>query len=133
MLVRDGMTEAVVTVGPQHTLRQAARRMSERKVGAAIVLDPDQPGPGIITERDIMEAVAQGCDPDAEPVARHLTREVVYALPQWPLEEAAAVMVRHNFRHLVVLDQGEIAGVISVRDIIRCWTREGVALPAASA
>jgi len=126
MVVREGMTAAVVTVGPQHTLRDAAKRMAAGGVGAAIVIDPDQQGPGIITERDIMRALAAGCDPDREQVGGHLTREVVFATPEWSLEEAAATMVRHNFRHLVVLDHGEIAGVISVRDILRCWTAAGV-------
>jgi CBS domain-containing protein len=132
MVVREGMTPAVVTVGPGHTLREAARRMANSRVGAAIVIDPEQQGPGIITERDVMEALAAGCDPDQEPVRDHLTKEVVFATPEWSLEEAAATMVRHNFRHLVVLERGEIVGVISVRDILRCWTAAG-AVPAATA
>jgi len=127
MLVRDGMTAAVVTVGPGHTLRQAAERMASRKVGAAIVIDPEEQGPGIITERDILAAVAAGLDPETETVANHLTREVVFAPPDWSLEEAAATMVHHNFRHLIVLDRGEIVGVISVRDIVRCWVGVGAA------
>lgn len=54
MLVRDGMNEIVVTVGPHHTLREAARRMTDHHVGAAVVLDNEGPGPGIITERDLL-------------------------------------------------------------------------------
>jgi len=123
--VSDGMTHTVLTVGPGHTLREVARLMSSRGVGAAIVMDPDGPGPGIITERDILLSVGAGQDADVEAVAEHLTREVVYAAPDWSLEEAAAAMVRGGFRHLIVLDRGETVGVLSVRDIVRCWTDDG--------
>src|SRR4051812_44570242 len=54
MQVRDGMTSVVLTVGPGHSLREAACRMAERKVGAAVVVDPDGQGPGIVTERDVL-------------------------------------------------------------------------------
>jgi CBS domain-containing protein len=132
------MSEVVLTVGPGHTLRQAAQLMAKRKVGAAIVNDPDGAGPGILTERDILLAIADGQDPDREMVADHLTANLVFAAPEWSLEQAAAAMVRGGFRHLVVIDGGETAGVISVRDIVRCWTDDGAicevpdsALPAA--
>ena len=90
MKVRDGMSPMVLTVGPRHTLREVARLMSERKVGAAVVLDPDAHGPGIVTERDILCSLGSGQDVDLEIVAEHLTRDVVYAEPGWSLEEAAA-------------------------------------------
>ena len=125
MQVRDGMSTVVLTVGPQHTLREAARLMSERKVGAAVVLDPDSPGPGIITERDLMESIGAGQDPDAEQVGRHLTSHLVFAAPDWSLEEAAVAMVRGGFRHLVVTEGGDIAGILSVRGVVRCWTDDG--------
>jgi CBS domain-containing protein len=125
MQVSDGMTEMVLTVGPGHTLRDVARLMSERRVGAAVVLDPDGHGPGIITERDILVSVGAGLDPDREAVSEHLTREVVFAAPDWSLEEAAAAMVRGGFRHLIVLDRGETVGILSVRDVVRCWTDDG--------
>jgi CBS domain-containing protein len=123
--VRDGMTEVVLTVGPGHTLREAAAAMCERHVGAAVVLDPEAPGPGVITERDILMSVGAGQDPDAERVADHLTSTVTYAAPDWSLEKAAATMVRGGFRHLVVVDGQELAGILSIRDIVRCWTQEG--------
>jgi CBS domain-containing protein len=125
MHVRDGMSTMVLTVGPQHTLREAARLMAARKVGAAVVLDPDSPGPGIITERDLMESLGAGQDPDAEQVGSHLTSHLVFAAPDWSLEEAAVAMVRGGFRHLVVTEGGDIAGVLSVRDVVRCWTDDG--------
>jgi CBS domain-containing protein len=119
------MSKVVLTVGPGHTLRQAAGLMAKRKVGAAVVIDPDGAGPGILTERDILHSVAAGQDPDAELVGDHLTSELVFAAPEWSLEEAAAAMVRGGFRHLVVIEGGEPAGIISVRDVVRCWTDDG--------
>jgi CBS domain-containing protein len=129
MEVRDGMSPMVLTAGPGHTLREVARLMAERKVGAAVVIDPDDPGPGIVTERDILLSIAAGEDPDTELVAEHLTRDVVFAAPDWSLEEAAAAMVHGGFRHLIVLDRGETTGILSVRDIVRCWTGDGAICP----
>jgi CBS domain-containing protein len=119
----------VLTVGPGHTLRAVARLMAERKVGAAVVMDPDGNGPGIITERDILESVGSDQDPDGELVAEHLTRDVVFAAPDWSLEEAATAMVRGGFRHLIVLDGAETVGILSVRDIVRSWTEDGAICP----
>jgi len=129
MQVHEGMSRTVLTVGPGHSLQAVARLMSERKVGAAVVMDPDGPGPAIITERDILVSLGDGQDPGAETVAEHLTRDVVYAAPDWSLEEAAAAMVRGGFRHLIVLDGGETVGILSVRDIVRCWTDDGAICP----
>src|SRR6478672_9807945 len=125
MQVRDGMTDAVLTVGPSHTLREAARAMTSKKVGAAVVNDPEQPGPGIITERDILESIGAGQDPDQEQVCEHLSRNLTFAAPDWSLERAAEAMVRGGFRHLVVVENGETVGILSIRDIVRCWTRDG--------
>ena len=119
------MSDIVLTVGPGHTLRQAARLMASRKVGAAVVIDPEGEGPGIVTERDILVSISEGQDPDSELVSDHLTAELVLAAPGWSLEQAASAMVRGGFRHLVVVDGGETVGVLSVRDIVRCWTDDG--------
>ncbi len=79
MQVRDGMSEVVLTVGPGHTLREAAALMADRRVGAAVVLDPDAPGPGVITERDLLRSVGAGQDPDTELVSEHLTSQLTFA------------------------------------------------------
>src|SRR5690242_14401702 len=118
MHVRDGMSTAVLSVGPGHTLRHVAELMTERRVGAAVVVDPEGAGPGIITERDILDAVGRGQDVDAETVAAHLTSRLVYASKEWSLEQAATEMVRRGFRHLVVVDGGEVSGILSMRDIV---------------
>ena len=125
MLVRDVMSSAVLTVGPTHTMRQVAQAMAKRKVGAAVVHDPDADGPGILTERDMLEAIADGQDPDTEPASSHLTREAVVAAPDWPLLRAAQMMLSGGFRHLVVCEAGEVVGVLSVRDVLRAWTEGG--------
>lgn len=122
MLVRDVMTPAVLTVGPTHTIRQVAKAMAARHVGAAVVLDPDGEGPGILTERDVLEAVAGGQDLDAELAADHLTPDAVSGEPDWDLDKAAAAMVAGGFRHLVICQGPEVVGVLSVRDIVKVWS-----------
>jgi CBS domain-containing protein len=125
MQVRTGMSEVVLTVNPGHSLREAARAMADRGVGAAVVMDPEQPGPGIVTERDILQSIGRGQDPDRERVSDHLSPELTFASPEWSLERAAEAMVRGGFRHLVVVDGGEMIGVLSMRDIVRCWVSDG--------
>lgn len=123
MLVRDAMTPTVLTVGPTHTVRQVADAMAARKVGAAVVLDPDADGPGILTERDVLQAVAAGQDLDRELAADHLTPDAVVGTPDWNLDKAAAAMVAGGFRHLVICDADDVVGVLSVRDIVRVWSQ----------
>jgi CBS domain-containing protein len=127
MQVRDGMSSVVLTVGPSHSLSAAARLMTERNVGAAVVLDPDGAGFGIVTERDILRSVAAGEDPTAEPVGNHLTEELITAAPDWSLEQAAEAMLDGGFRHLLVVNGGELEGILSMRDIVRCWSSNQVA------
>jgi CBS domain-containing protein len=119
------MSSVVLTVGPGHTIRQAAAAMRRRNVGAAVVLDPEAPGFGVITERDILLSIGEGQNPDVETVDHHLTHDLTFASPDWSLEEAAAAMVRGSFRHLVVVEGSELAGILSMRDIVRAWTGEG--------
>jgi CBS domain-containing protein len=119
------MSDVVLTIGPGHTLRDAARKMTEKSVGAAVVIDEELPGPGIISERDILNAVGHGKDPDAERVADHMSGSVIAASPDWSLERAAVEMSKRHVRHLVVVDGGELTGMLSMRDIMRCWTSEG--------
>ena len=133
MKVRDGMTSVVLTVGPAHTLREASRLMSARRVGAAVVMDPEHSGIGILTERDVLDSVAAGQDPDTELVAAHRTDDLVVASPDWTLEQAAHAMMRGNFRHLVVVDGGGVTGLLSMRDIVRAWTPAETPSPVAAA
>jgi signal-transduction protein with cAMP-binding, CBS, and nucleotidyltransferase domain len=125
MQVKVGMSEVVLTVGPGHTLREAATKMVEKKTGAAIVIDEESPAPRIITERDILLSVGSGQDPDTERVIDHMSDSVISAAPDWSLERAASEMSRRGIRHLVVYDGPDLVGVLSMRDIVRVWTSEG--------
>jgi signal-transduction protein with cAMP-binding, CBS, and nucleotidyltransferase domain len=125
MEVREGMSEVVLTVGPGHTLRDAARMMTEKGVGAAIVIDEEAPGPRIISERDVLVSVGRGEDPDSERVADHMSDSVITAAPGWSLERAAADMAARGIRHLVICEGPELVGVLSMRDIMRVWTSAG--------
>jgi len=125
MQVRDGMSEVVLTVGPTHTLREAAAMMAEKRIGAALVSDDETPVPCILTERDILLSLGAGQDPDVERVGDHMSDSVIAASPDWSLERAAAEMSRRGIRHLVVYDGAELSGVLSMRDIVRVWTSDG--------
>lgn len=125
MQVREGMSEVVLTVGPTHTLREAARMMAEKGIGAALVSEDDTPVPCIVTERDILLSVGRGEDPDRERVAEHMSDSVISASPDWSLERAAAEMSRRGIRHLVVYEGPELVGILSMRDIVRVWTSDG--------
>lgn len=125
MQVREGMTQVALTVGPSHTLREAAAKMVERGTGAALVADSDSPTPGIVTERDLLVSIGAGEDPDVERVADHMSEGIVSVAPDWSLERAASEMSRRNIRHLVVCEAGEPIGVLSMRDIVRVWTSDG--------
>jgi CBS domain-containing protein len=122
MKVEDGMSRQVLSIGPAHTLREAARMMFARQVGAAVVVDPDDAGVGILTERDILRSVAAGESPDTEAAGEHCTQDVVFAARSWTMEAAAAAMVRGGFRHLVVVEGQDVVGLLSMRDIVRCWS-----------
>jgi len=115
------MSAVVVTVGPQHTLAEAARRMTEQGVGSAVINDPDGLGPSVIAERDIVRAVAKGLDPTKERVVDHIGRATTIAVPEWPLEHAAQMMMKGRCRHLVVVDASEVVGIVSIRDIVASW------------
>jgi len=125
MHVREGMSEVVLTVGPTHTLREAATMMAEKGTGAALVSDDETPVPRIVTERDILLSLGGGEDPDSERVGDHMSDSVIAAAPDWSLERAAAEMSRRGIRHLVVYDGAELVGVLSMRDIMRVWTSDG--------
>ena len=125
MEVRQGMSDVVLTIGPGHTLREAARMMTEKRVGAAVVLNEDAPGPGHSQRARCAHLGRQGRRPDAERVADHMSDTVITATPDWSLERAAAEMARRGIRHLVIVEGGELLGVLSMRDIMRVWTSDG--------
>jgi len=121
VIVSDAMTPDVVTIGPSHSLREASGVMSSRGIGSVVVHDPEAAGPGILTERDVVRAVASGVDLDAALAGDYLTTDSAYGSPAWSLDEATEAMKRGGFRHLVVVDGSAIVGIISMRDIVRAW------------
>lgn len=107
-----------VSVGPDHSLAEAARKMNASKVGSAIVFKQDGQ-PGIITERDLLRAIADGVDLENTTVADYMTPDAISASGKWDVEQAARRMLDGGFRHLVVLDdRGEPVGMLSIRDLL---------------
>ena len=122
--VKDAMSTDLLVVGTAVTVGEAARLMLRRHVGAAVVMDERIPGPGIITERDVMRAVADGRDPEATPVEACMTFEARTATTNWDLDTAAEEMINGHFRHLLVVDEkGRIVGMVSMRDIVGAHIR----------
>ena len=117
MKVRDVASSAVVAVGPAQSLRDAARLMAKHRVGSAVVQDAEQLV-GILTERDVLNAVAGGAEFDSVSVQDIMTEDVVTVGPDWDLVEAAGEMARRRIRHLVVYEGGQLLGVLSVRDVL---------------
>ena len=111
------------------SLAEAARRMTARKVGSAIVAT--EGGPGIITERDILRAVAAGVDLAVATVEEYMTHNAITAFEDWDVRQAAQKMSEGGFRHLIVLGQGgQPEGVLSIRDLLMALMREPSALVA---
>ena len=124
MDIRSSITDEVLSVGPEHTVRAAARAMAERRVGSAIVTMEDG-RPAILTERDVLRAVASGEDLDATTVGEHMTSEPTTASPSWDVLKAADAMIRGSFRHLIVVDDtGAVAGILSIRDLVAALLAE---------
>jgi CBS domain-containing protein len=120
--VGDLATAAVVSVRPERSLRQAAEVMMEHRTGSAVVLD----GPalvGILSERDLLRAIATQMDLDETTVEQLMTRDVQTIGPDWEVYEATAEMAARHVRHLVVCENGQVLGVLSVRDVLLAGQR----------
>ncbi len=116
MQVRDVMTQATITDSASDTLRSAAERMWRQQTGSLLVSEGGRLA-GIITERDLLRAVALGSDPERSTVDEAMTTELFTVPPDMPLHEAAREMAARWIRHLPVVQDGELLGVISMRDI----------------
>jgi CBS domain-containing protein len=116
-VVANHMTKDLLTLEAEATLGDAAKRMAERGVGAVVVLAGDRLA-GILTERDILRAVAAGFEPDAR-VDDWMTRHPETIESEDTTDHAAALMIHGGFRHLPVVDAGEIKGILSIRDLMR--------------
>jgi CBS domain-containing protein len=116
MEIRDLVVRDLVTVGPAHTLAQAAKLMNGKRVGSAIVLTEE--APGILSERDVLRAVAEGADLAVATVGDYMTWNAIVATSEWDTMEAARTMLEHGFRHLVVIDGDHEVGILSIRDLM---------------
>jgi CBS domain-containing protein len=114
--VSEIMTPDVLTLDPATSLVEAARRMNERRVGAVVVTEGDRLV-GIVTERDVLRAVATGVVDG--PVADAMTRSPETVAPDESAGQAAALMIHGGFRHLPVVDGGDVVGMVSIRDLVR--------------
>ncbi len=117
MRVADVMTNASVTESPSDSLRSAADTMWRQQTGSLLVMDADELV-GIITERDVMKAVAQGKDVDATPVSDVMTKDVLTISPDTSAHEAARHMAARWIRHLPVVEGGRVVGLVSQRDLV---------------
>ncbi len=115
--IANHMTRDLLTIEPDASLGEAARRMASRGVGAVVVLDGDRLA-GILTERDVLKAVAAGLREDAR-VSEWMTRHPETVESGEATDHAAALMIHGGFRHLPVVDEGRVVGILSIRDLMR--------------
>jgi CBS domain-containing protein len=115
--VANHMTRDLLTIEPDASLGEAARRMASRGVGAVVVLDGDRLA-GILTERDVLKAVATGLREDAR-VSEWMTRHPETVESGEATDHAAALMIHGGFRHLPVVEEGSVVGILSIRDLMR--------------
>jgi CBS domain-containing protein len=116
-LLRDVAIRHLVTVGPEHTLRSAAKVMAERGVGCAVVIESEKVS-GIVTERDILRSIADGGDVEAIQVGQIMTKDVVSGAPGWDVLQAVDAMIKGGFRHLLVMEMDDPVGILSLRDLM---------------
>ncbi len=117
MIVSDVMTEASVADMPGDTLRAAAARMWRQQTGSLLIMDGDRLV-GILTERDVLRAVARGEDVDSTRVDQVMTTDLRTVSPDAPLHETARLMAAHWIRHLPVVKDDKVVGVVSQRDLV---------------
>jgi CBS domain-containing protein len=125
MQVSEIMSKDLVTVGPEYNVADVASLMRSKRIGSVIVLEDDRVL-GILTERDILGVVGSGEDPKNVAAHEALTDDVVTIGPDAPVEEAAQEMVRAGVRHLPVISEQDLIGIVSMRDLVR-WSVRGVA------
>lgn len=116
-LLRDVAMRHLLTLEPESSLRLAAKVMKARGVGSAVVIGREKVA-GIVTERDILHAVADGLDLDKVPVSEIMTPDVVSGAPGWDIVKAVRTMIDGGFRHLLVMEMDDPVGIVSLRDLM---------------
>lgn len=110
----------VVTVAPAHSLSEVARMLAARRIGAAVVSDASQAVLGIVSERDIVRALAEGGPAALEDeVSGHMTVKVVTCSRQTAVEELMELMTEGRFRHVPVVEEGRLIGIVSIGDVVK--------------
>jgi citrate synthase len=116
--VAEIMSTPVVTAEPRETIATVAARMRERRVGSVVVVDTDRPV-GILTERDLVRIASEGVDPLHDPVADWMTPEPDSVAPDELVADAFASLAEHGYRHIPVVDEKQLVGIVSMRDLMR--------------
>ena len=116
MKVSEIMSKTLTIVEPETTLGEAATLMGERHVGSVVVCEDDRLV-GILTERDIVRALSREHDAPGRPVVEWMTKDPTTTGPETDVKEALRTMVDAGFRHLPVLDEGRVVGMVSIRDV----------------
>lgn len=116
-LLRDIAIRHLLTIDASSSLRRAAKVMADRGVGSAVVIENEQVA-GIVTERDILNAVAADKMMDEATVNDVMTRDVVAGEPGWTLVKAIQTMAEGGFRHLLVMEMNDPVGIVSLRDLM---------------
>jgi CBS domain-containing protein len=121
--LRDFMSSGdVLTIAPSATLGEAARALRKRDVGAAVVVEGGAVV-GIFTERDLLRAIADSRHPDVGQVQSYMTANPVTLPPHHSPSEAAQIMNERRFRHIPVMEGGELVGIVSIRDLMSAGLR----------
>ena len=117
MLVKQVMNKKVVVAKPEITIKEASRFMSKFHIGSLVVVDKTGIA-GIITERDVLNSVAEGKDTDQTQVIDVMSRNVITIEPNKTVEEAVDLMVEHKIKKLPAVREGKLIGIITASDII---------------
>ena len=119
MQVVEAMNKDVETASSDSSIRQIARQMTDRRVGAVVIISSSGILEGIVTERDIMsDVVAEGKDPENTTAEEIMTKEVITIDPSQDLEDAADIMTKNKIKKLPVVMQGKLVGIITASDLI---------------
>ena len=117
LLAKKGVK--VVTIGPADTIRESLRRLAEHNIGALVVVDAQGSIVGIVSERDVVRALARSEAILVEPIATIMTRDVVKGTPQDDLIAVGNTMTEHRFRHLPIVEGGRLVGIVSLGDVVK--------------
>ena len=116
LTVRDVMKKPVIVIGTNNTIREAAKKMVEKGIGSLVVIDSNEEVVGIVTERDLAKAIAEGIDLES-PVTEIMSDEVFTVAPETSVLKAIEMMKLHNIRHLPVVEDDKLIGIVSLRDL----------------